>query len=64
MFNKGFVLTTRHHLEAAMFNQSNVEVWQHGQIIDYGGRIENLSRDSITINGGKYLIDLCEFRIR
>lgn len=64
MFRSGFILTTRAHLEAAMHNKSNVNVWQKGRIIEYGGAIESLSDDAVKINGDYFLLEACEFRIR
>jgi hypothetical protein len=64
MFAPGFLLSTRHHLEAAMFNRSNVSVWQSGELIEYGGRIEKLTHVAVTINGAHYFLETCEFRIR
>lgn len=64
MFATSFILSTHAHLEAAMFNKSNVDVWQYGELIDYGGQIEKLTDDVVTINGNHFLIATCEFRIR
>lgn len=64
MFRPGFVLSTLAHLEAAQHNQSQVSVWQNGELIDYGGPIELVTDDVVMINGDYYLISVCEFRLR
>ncbi len=48
----------------AMLFQMRVEVWQDGKIIDYGGIIEKHTESSVTINGGKYLKTVCEFKVK
>jgi hypothetical protein len=64
MFKSGFLLETDHHLQAAMFNKSNVIVWQDDEIIYYGGPIESFTENSITILGNRFLKETCQFRIR
>jgi hypothetical protein len=54
MFKSGFILSTDDHLEAAMFNKSEISVWQQGTILDYGGLIEAITVNAVTINGEKY----------
>jgi hypothetical protein len=51
-------------IDAAIFNKTNVAVWQDGRILDYGREIEKQTEHSITINGVKYLKATCEFRVR
>ncbi|WP_090677130.1 hypothetical protein [Paenibacillus tianmuensis] len=64
MFKSGFLLTTPEQIAAAIFNKSNVTVWQNGRILDYGGPIEVQTEHSVTINKANYLKVNCEFRIR
>ena len=64
MFKSGFVLSTDEHIAAAMFNKTNVTVWQNGSIIDYGGPIEDLTDIAVKINDGYFLKEWCEFRVR
>lgn len=64
MFRSGFHLSTVDHLHAAQYNRTPIEVWQQGKIIDYGGQIERVTEDAVWINGGRYLIAVCEFKIR
>jgi hypothetical protein len=64
MFKPGFLLFTDAHLQAAMFNRSIVCVWQNGEVIDYGSRIEEVSNDAVRIKDGWFLKTVCEFRIR
>lgn len=64
MFKSGFILATSEHIAAAIFNKSDVIVWQNGSILNYGGRIEAQTENSVTVNGDRYLKATCEFRIR
>ncbi|KEQ22325.1 hypothetical protein [Paenibacillus tyrfis] len=64
MFKSGFLLVSPEQIAAAIFNKSDVIVWQSGRILDYGGPIESQTEHSVTINGAKYLKENCEFRIR
>ncbi|MFC3768379.1 hypothetical protein [Paenibacillus sp. GCM10012303] len=66
MLVPGFVLRTDHHLQVAMHNQVHVEVWQLGQLLDYGGPIEKFSESSVWISGVHiaYLRVVCEFKVR
>jgi hypothetical protein len=64
MFKPGFILMTTAQFEAAIFNKTPVCVWQHGNIIEYGGPIEVATENAVSINGEKYLRAVCEFRIR
>ena len=65
MLKSGFTLTTDDHLEAAMFNKSEVTVWQEGELIDFdGGSVESFTEISVTINNADYLRETCEFRVR
>lgn len=40
MLASGFNLRTDHHFQVAMHNNTPVTVWQHGDILDYGGPID------------------------
>ena len=64
MFKPGFVLTTDAHLDAAIFNKTIVIVWQQGDVLDYGGLIEERTNNSVIVNGERYLKINCEFRVR
>jgi hypothetical protein len=64
MFKSGFILSTDDQLMAAMFNKTEVFVWQQGKILDYGGLIEAVTENAVTINSEKYLKATCEFRVR
>lgn len=64
MFKSGFLLSTDAHLQAAMFNKTSVSVWQAGKLLEFGGPIEKISTDAVTIQGGRYLKATCEFRVR
>jgi hypothetical protein len=62
MFKSGFILSSDNHLQAAMFNKTEICIWQQGKILDYGGLIEAVTDNAVTINGQKYLKATCEFR--
>jgi hypothetical protein len=64
MFKSGYILDTEEKLKAAMFNKSDVIVRKRGKIDNYGGPIENVTREAVMINGGTFLKDFYEFRIR
>lgn len=64
MFKSGFVLSSGAHLKAAQFNRTPVEVWQHGQLLEYGGPIEKITGQAVWINGNGYLRAVCEFKVR
>jgi hypothetical protein len=55
MFKSGFILSTDNHLQAAMFNKTEICVWQQSKILNYGGQIEAIKENSVTINGEGYL---------
>jgi hypothetical protein len=63
LFKTGFLLSTDSHLHAAAFNCTTITVWQDGKIIDFGGRIDMVYPDAVTINGIKYLKTVSEFKI-
>lgn len=64
MFKSGQVLKSPYDFDNAMFFGTDVSVWQNGEIIDYGGKIESLSDASVRINDVYYFIAACEFKIR
>lgn len=61
---KSKILLTDADFDNAMWFGWHVEVWQHGQLIDYGGKIEYHSADAVKINGAYFLKSTCEFRVR
>lgn len=62
--NKGFILKSPFDFDNAVYFQKPVEVWQHGQLIDYGGPIQEHTENAVVINGAKYLKAVCEFKVR
>ncbi|MBB6632777.1 hypothetical protein [Cohnella thailandensis] len=64
MFKPGFLLDTPEKLRAAMFNGSNVTIWENGKIADYGGPIEAIKDEFVRIGGIYYNSQQHEFRIR
>jgi hypothetical protein len=64
MFKSGFLLDTPEKIAAAIFNRTPVDVWQNGEIVDYGGVIELQTEGAVKINGSYYLKENHEFRIR
>jgi hypothetical protein len=45
-----------------MFNKTYIIFWQQGSPIECRGHIEAITDNSVTINGGRYLKELCQFR--
>jgi hypothetical protein len=39
MFKSGYVLNTPEKIAAAIYNQTPVDVWHLGEIVDYGGKL-------------------------
>ncbi|RKN75021.1 hypothetical protein [Paenibacillus ginsengarvi] len=64
MLASGFVLSSDHHFRVAMHNGLPVEVWLHGELLDYGGPIEAINEHFATIQGSKYPRSSCVFKIR
>ncbi len=64
MYKSGQPLRTSADFDNALLFALHVEVWQQGEIIDYGGSIEVHTEHSVTINGAKYLKAVCEFKVR
>lgn len=64
MYKTGQVLGSPFDFDNAMFFGLSVSVWQNDQIIDYGGKIQQHTEDSVVINGGRYLKSVSEFKIR
>lgn len=64
MYKSGQPLHTSADIDNAMYFALNVIVYQAGEIIDYGGRIESQSQHSVRINDGNYLKATCEFKVR
>lgn len=48
----------------AMFFVKKIEVWQDGEIIDYGGVIQKHNDEVVYINDACYFKGFCEFKIR
>ncbi|AZN43388.1 hypothetical protein EJC50_29615 [Paenibacillus albus] len=51
-------------LNEAFLHHLHVEVWQDGELHDYGGAIERHTRDEVVINGMHYMKHAFEFRIK
>jgi hypothetical protein len=64
MLKSGSVLQTEADFDNAMWIGLPVSVWQAGEILDYGGPIEQHTTDAVRINGAYYLKAVCEFRVR
>jgi ABC-type cobalamin/Fe3+-siderophores transport system ATPase subunit len=58
------ILRSLADFDNAQISGVNVMVLQNGKIIDYGGPIEKLSDNAGYINGGYFLKENCEFRVR
>jgi hypothetical protein len=63
MFKSGFILSTEAHIAAAIHNRTRINIWQAGKMMDYSYVIEDQDELTVTIDGGKYLKSLCEFRV-
>ncbi|WP_240414979.1 hypothetical protein [Paenibacillus periandrae] len=48
----------------AMFFGTNIEVFQNGEPIDRGGQIEKHTEDCVYINGGFFIKENCDFKVR
>jgi hypothetical protein len=57
-------LLTSAELNDAFLQHFHVEVWQDGQIVDYGGPIEKHTLVAIKINGTYYVKSHHEFVVR
>ncbi|SEM80588.1 hypothetical protein [Paenibacillus sp. OV219] len=51
-------------LNEAFLYRTHVEVWQDGELHDYGGQIERHTKYEIVINGMHYQKHAFEFRIK
>ncbi len=61
---KNYVLKNPADFDNAILFQTPVQVWQNGEIIEYGGIIEEHGIGSVKIQGNYYLKSTCEFRVR
>lgn len=57
-------ILTPEQLTQAYWTGKPIAVWQDGELLDYGGRIEKLTPRSVTVNGAKYLRATCTFTLR
>jgi len=65
MFRIGSQLFTESELKRAMLAQRPVIVkYEDGEIADYGGTIEEITRIAVKINGEYYTKAACRFYIR
>jgi hypothetical protein len=65
MFKTGFLLDTFEKIAAAIHNQTPVEVYQSGELVDYGGVLASQTIDSVRFIDGSHMLKAGhEFRIR
>jgi hypothetical protein len=65
MFKTGFLLDTYEKIAAAIHNQSYVEIWIYGELVDYGGVIISQTEESVRFSDGSHILKGDhEFRIR
>ncbi|KIL35150.1 hypothetical protein SD71_16110 [Cohnella kolymensis] len=65
MFKSGYVLDTPEKIAAAIHNQTPVDVWHLGEIVDYGGKLLSQSDAAVKFQDGSYYLkENHEFRIR
>lgn len=63
VFKKGQVLLTDADFYNAKLFAIPVEVWQQGELLDYGNPIERLIEGAAFVKDGYYHRELCEFKI-
>jgi hypothetical protein len=56
MFKTGFLLNTFEKLAAAIHNQSLVEVWLEGDLVEDGGIIISQTAESVLFIGGSHMM--------
>lgn len=61
---KDYILKTDADFDNAILFQLPVIVWQNGEILDYGGVIQEHTSKTVRINDDWYVKCVCEFRIR
>lgn len=64
LFTKGEVISHDQDLDYCIHLKQPVNVWQQGELIDYGGLIDKYTDESVVINGAFFMRSSCEFRIR
>lgn len=64
MFQSNQQLLSPFDFDNAMFFGVPVAVYQEGEQIDYGGPIEKHTEDCVYINGGYFIKDNCQFKVR
>lgn len=64
MFKMGTVLDTPEKFGTAMVTQLHVAVYQQGELISFGGPIQDYSSIAVKINNSYFMIKSCEFRVR
>lgn len=61
---KDYILRTDADFDNAMIFLWHVEVWQIGEVIDFGGLVQRHTPNVVTINGSHYFKEFCEFRVK
>jgi hypothetical protein len=64
MLQHGQVLLSDADFDNAMFFGVDVIVWQHGEIIDYGGKITKHTNVSVYIGEGYFIKKNCLIKTR
>jgi hypothetical protein len=64
MYISGQTLRTSADFDNAMLFELNVEVWQDGHILNYGGIIDKVTENTVRINDAYYFISVCAFKVR
>jgi len=64
MFKPGYILDTDEKFGSAQANNLNVCVYQQGQLISYGGPIQEYDDIAVKINGSYFMRRNCEFKVR
>ncbi|WP_438449397.1 hypothetical protein [Gorillibacterium sp. sgz5001074] len=66
MFKKGDVLKSPADFDNAMLFGILVEVWQRGELLDYGSRITKHTESAVFLDDaeGYFLKATCQFKVR
>jgi hypothetical protein len=64
MFRKNEIICHDQDFDYAVFLKLPLTVWQYGEILDYGGVVEDVDHEAIKINGAYFLRSTCQFKVR
>jgi len=64
MFKKDDILSSQAEFDLVTELQLPIIVWQHGQILDYGGPIIKHTEGAVYLGNRYYLKSQCVFKVR